>query len=164
MTTLPQIDEDYKKVLRITGLIRMIAITAVPLIIMIVIYSIIGYDLFVIVFLGIFFALVAFSIFMVIWYPTVWYNNFSFELDQSGVKINSGVITKNERFIPYDRIQDLTIQSGYFDRRYGLSSIFIETAGSSPSYQGRYYRPEGVIPGLRNPQPIVDEIKAKMGK
>ncbi len=99
-------------------------------------------------------------------YANAWYNNFSFELEKEGLRIFSGVITKTQKFIPYEKIQDITVQSGYWERRYGLSTILIETAGSAGYvYKGRVInRPEGVIPGLRDPEPIMDEIKSKMGK
>ena len=162
---MPQkVDEEYKSVLRLTSTIRMLPMTVIPLGMLIVLYSVTGLTTVSWVFLGILFALAAVSIFMIIWYPSMWYDNYSFDLEENGVKINSGVITKSEKFIPYDKIQDLTIQSGYWERRYGLSTILLETAGAAGGYQGRYYRPEGIIPGLRDPQPIADEIRAKMSK
>jgi uncharacterized membrane protein YdbT with pleckstrin-like domain len=92
-----------------------------------------------------------------------WWENFSFELENEGVRINAGVITKTQKFIPYKKIQDLTIVSGFWERRYGLSTIQIETAGTAGSYRGRA-SPEGVIPGLRAPEPIANEIRARMEK
>ena len=99
-------------------------------------------------------------------YAKAWYNNFSFELEKDGIRINSGVITKSQKYIPYEKIQDLTLRSSFWERRYNLSTILIETAGSSAIvYKGRVIqRPEGVIPGLKDPQPLMDEIRSRMGK
>jgi len=92
-----------------------------------------------------------------------WWENFSFELENEGVRINAGVITKTQKFIPYKKIQDLTIVSGFWERKYGLSTIQIETAGTAASYRGVAF-PEGIIPGLRDPEPIMNEIRARMEK
>jgi membrane protein YdbS with pleckstrin-like domain len=89
------------------------------------------------------------------------YDNFSYALQPDGVFIRSGIITKTQKIIPYKKIQNLTIVSGLLERKYGLSSIMIETAGGA-TYRGGYARPEGVIPGIREPEPIVKQIRSKM--
>jgi len=88
------------------------------------------------------------------------YDNFSYQLQSDGVFIRSGIITKTQRIIPYKKIQNLTVVSGLLERKYGLSSIMIETAGGA-IYRGVSY-PEGVIPGIREPEPIVKEIRSRM--
>jgi membrane protein YdbS with pleckstrin-like domain len=88
-----------------------------------------------------------------------WFKNFSYELDNKGVVINSGIITKSRKFIPYNKIQNLEIISGFIERRYGLSTIQLQTASAMG-----IDRNSTVIPGLRNPDPIADEIRARMEK
>ena len=93
-----------------------------------------------------------------------WFENYSYELEDTGVRINSGVITKRQKFIPYNKIQHLELVRGFLERRYGLSTIEIETAGYMGVQRGPFSRPEGEVPGLREPEPIMDEIRALMGK
>jgi membrane protein YdbS with pleckstrin-like domain len=94
-----------------------------------------------------------------------WFENFSYDLDDKGVVINSGVITKSRKFIPYNKIQNLEIISGFIERRYGLSTLQLQTASMMNVYRGPYSRgSEGQIPGLRYPDPVADEIRARMEK
>lgn len=58
------------------------------------------------------------------------YRNYKYELNETGLKKESGVIWKEYITIPYSRIQDVTIQRGPFERILGLSSLYIETAGT----------------------------------
>lgn len=86
--------------------------------------------------------------------------NYSFQLEDEGIRIISGVIRKSQKFIPYRQIEHLEIRRGIFDRHFGFSTIVIDTAG----HAGGYGPPEGMIPGLRNPDPIMEEIRIKMEK
>lgn len=61
------------------------------------------------------------------------YRNYKYELGETGLKKESGVIWKEYITIPYSRIQDVTIQRGPFERIFGLSSLYIETAGAEGS-------------------------------
>lgn len=58
------------------------------------------------------------------------YRNYKYKLDEVGLKKESGVIWKEYITIPYSRIQDVTIQRGPFERMLGLSSLYVETAGT----------------------------------
>lgn len=58
------------------------------------------------------------------------YRNYRYELGETGLKKESGVIWKKYTTIPYSRIQDVTIQRGPFERILGLSSLYVETAGT----------------------------------
>ena len=42
----------------------------------------------------------------------------------------SGWLTRSLRICPYNRIQNCTVQSGPLERKYGLASLIIYTAGS----------------------------------
>ncbi|NVM52619.1 MAG: PH domain-containing protein [Candidatus Helarchaeota archaeon] len=92
-----------------------------------------------------------------------YYQNFRFLLQEQGILIHEGVITKTERHIPYGRIQNLNIHRGYFQRKHGIATLKIETAGFTMRAGSSYGSAEGIIPGIRNPEEIVELIRPKLG-
>lgn len=67
-------------------------------------------------------------------------------LTKSFLIIREGVWSEKEIMIPIDRIQDITVKQGPLDRRFGLFSIGIQTAGSSSPTA----IPEGYVFGLQD--------------
>ena len=95
------------------------------------------------------------------WYYSAYIRNFSYKISGENILINHGVFTKIKATIPYSRIQNINIVNGVFDRMYNLSTVKIETAGSSSaaaSAQSGVIRPEGYIPGLKEPYIIEAKI------
>ncbi|KND51015.1 MAG: hypothetical protein AB202_01230 [Parcubacteria bacterium C7867-007] len=78
------------------------------------------------------------------------YQTYKYELTDLGFKKESGVIYKRYVTIPYARIQNVDINRGILDRLLGLSSLNIQTAGSSgvSQYGGTNLGAEGILPGL----------------
>ncbi len=70
------------------------------------------------------------------------YRFYKYELTEDGFKKELGVIYKKYVIIPYDRIQNVDITRGIIARIFGLSNLYIQTAGTSVS------RAEGKLPGL----------------
>ncbi|NHI91773.1 MAG: helix-turn-helix domain-containing protein [Candidatus Lokiarchaeota archaeon] len=99
-------------------------------------------------------------------YQNKYVENFSYKLTSSHLLINQGVFTKNEITIPYSRVQNINILNGIFDRKFGIYTILIETAGKSaiPSSGSGYARPEGYIPGLKDPFKFEKELKEMLDK
>ncbi|TFF99611.1 MAG: helix-turn-helix domain-containing protein [Promethearchaeota archaeon] len=95
-------------------------------------------------------------------YETAYINNFSYSFSKENIVINHGVFTKTRATIPYSRIQNINIVNGVFDRMYDLYTVKIETAGSAAAAQaaqgGGFVRPEGYIPGLKEPDIIEKKI------
>jgi putative membrane protein len=54
---------------------------------------------------------------------------FRYYLDADDIRIESGVFDRNARSIPYDRIQDVSIQQKLLPRLLGLSEVKFETGG-----------------------------------
>jgi membrane protein YdbS with pleckstrin-like domain len=165
---MTKMDEDYIKVIKIKMLLMWILMFCLPLIPAVVGLGIVSHmiegvidlpyiEVMFWVFLVILIAAPFLSLLIAGWWGRKWYENFEYELEPEGVKLQSGVWRKVRKFIPYNRIQDLAITQGVWERRYELSTILIETAG----YGGGLY-PEGVIPGLKNPEPVMDAIRSKM--
>lgn len=55
---------------------------------------------------------------------------FSWTVDADDVTIASGVISKQQRVIPFDRIQDVSIEQGLLARLFGLAKVGFETGSA----------------------------------
>ena len=102
-----------------------------------------------------------------IWYYTAYVHKFSFKITEDHIIINHGVLTQVRATIPYSRIQNINIANGVFDRMFKTFTVKIETAGSSAaaaSAQKGILRPEGYIPGLKDPNIIENKIKEMITK
>lgn len=93
--------------------------------------------------------------------------NFSFNVSENNIVIYHGVFTKTKATIPYIRIQNINIVNGVFDRFFKLYTVKIETAGTSGTISPTAIlsvRPEGHIPGLKDPNIIEDKINEMIKK
>ena len=100
-------------------------------------------------------------------YNAAYTKNFHYKISEDHIVIKHGVFTKIVATIPYSRIQNINIVNGVFDRIFKIFTVKIETAGSSgvvASAQKGRIRPEGYIPGLKNPEIIEKKIKEMMAK
>jgi len=112
---------------------------------------------------------IPFTIIMVIqiWYYTAYVHKFSYKIFEDNIVINHGVFTQVRATLPYSRIQNINIANGVFDRMFKTFTVKIETAGSTAaatSAQRGISRPEGYIPGLKEPYIIENKIKEMMTK
>jgi len=53
-------------------------------------------------------------------------SNFHYSLDSHFMVLHQGIISKQNRNVPYGRIQGVFVNQGLFDRIFGLSSLTIE--------------------------------------
>lgn len=83
------------------------------------------------------------------------WENWTFRVDRESLEMSHGWIWKNRRVVARDRIQHIDINSGPFDRRFGLVQVVVHTAGASV----------GMIPGLRpeRAKELRDELLAGRG-
>ena len=92
----------------------------------------------------------------------------SYALGKEGVLVNMGVWWKYRRTIPYGRIQHISIDQGPIEQIYkvyrvnsytaGTGSAGGSSAGSGPT------GPEGQILGVRDPEPLRNEIMKRVEK
>lgn len=61
---------------------------------------------------------------------------FSYQLGDAQLVIESGIMSRNRRSIPFDRIQDVSLEQTLLARIFGVSIVRIET-GSSGSDEGK---------------------------
>ncbi len=97
-----------------------------------------------------------------IWYEFKYVKMFSFEVLENNLVIRHGVFNRVKATIPYSRIQNINITNGVFDRMYNIFTVKVETAGFSAAASGGqsgHIKPEGYIPGLKDPTLIENKIK-----
>ena len=64
-------------------------------------------------------------------YQMIYYQRFEYELAEDSLDIASGVVSRRNREIPVDRIQNVDISRNVVQRVLGLAQINLETAGGS---------------------------------
>jgi uncharacterized protein len=67
------------------------------------------------------------------------WENWTFRITPESLEMAQGWIWKQRRIVARDRIQHVDINSGPFDRKFGLVQVVVHTAGTTV----------GMIPGLR---------------
>ncbi len=58
------------------------------------------------------------------------WSRFSWTVDADDVSISSGILNRQQRVIPFDRIQDVSIEQGLLHRALGLAKVAFETGSS----------------------------------
>ncbi len=167
-----KVDPDYKKRELLRILVRCFS-TMLPISLIFILQiglSIFYFSSLIINFIIISILIIAIIIVIIIIIANVYYNqylkNFKFYITDNDVIINHGVFRQCRASIPYCRVQNISINSTIFERRYKLYSINIETAGTS-SYpfrrrRRRYMRGEGYIVGQKDPTQIEKLLKDKI--
>ena len=65
-------------------------------------------------------------------YGVLRYLNMGYAVGEDAVAIRRGVFRKMTWIIPYEKMQAVFRRASFFQRRLGLESFFVDTAGSSP--------------------------------
>ncbi len=103
-------------------------------------------------------ALVAIGGVLYIWrWPPLSYRYLKFGVDDTGIAIESGVIWRSRIALPRVRIQHTDVSQGPLERRYGIGTLKLYTAGS------RHTKIE--LPGLNHDEAIAlrDALLAEGG-
>lgn len=84
---------------------------------------------------------------------------FSFRVGSDAIRIDSGIISRNQRTIPFDRVADVSIARGPLQRAFGLARVTLETGGSAAGQE------EGVFDGipLARAEALRDFVRARRG-
>lgn len=74
----------------------------------------------------------ALALFVLISVGFAWlaWTRFQWRIGADGIAIRSGVISRKDRVIPFDRIQDVTIEQGLVQRMLGLAKVGFETGSA----------------------------------
>ncbi|GAA4714390.1 PH domain-containing protein [Sphingomonas lutea] len=91
----------------------------------------------------------------------LYWTRFSFRVGASDIRIDSGIISRRHRSIPFDRIQDVDIKQPLFARLLGLAEVKFETGSGGGGGDGE----EAVIHAitLRRAHEIRDLVRARRG-
>ena len=57
--------------------------------------------------------------------------HFSFRVGEREIRIESGLLSRTHRSIPFDRIQDVTVEQGPVARLFGMARVRFETGASA---------------------------------
>ena len=85
----------------------------------------------------------------------LWIRNLSYEITQTDVLINKGILTKVEQSIPLRMITDFRLNRSLYDRWLAIGSIDVQTAGQSVNTTGY----EGRLSGLAEWARLHAELK-----
>lgn len=87
--------------------------------------------------IGFMFILIGFAIIALITLGfTYWaWKRFSYQIGTEEIRIESGILSRNARSIPYERIQDVSLEQSLIPRLLGISAVKFET-GSSEGDEG----------------------------
>lgn len=55
---------------------------------------------------------------------------FTWRVDEDGIAIDSGILSRNSRDIPFDRIQDVAIEQGLIARLVGIATVSFDTGSA----------------------------------
>ncbi len=82
--------------------------------------------------IGFMFILIGFAIIALITLGfTYWaWKRFSYQIGAEEIRIESGILSRNARSIPYERIQDVSLEQSLIPRLLGISAVKFETGGS----------------------------------
>ena len=66
----------------------------------------------------------------------LYWRRFEYRVGESEIRIDSGILSRTHRSVPFDRIQDVDITQGPLARVLGLARVKFETGGSSGEEEG----------------------------
>ncbi|MCY7338739.1 MAG: PH domain-containing protein [Sphingomonas bacterium] len=101
----------------------------------------------------------AISLFVVVGIFLYW-RRFEFRVGANEIRIDSGILNRLHRSIPFDRIQDVDITQGPLARLLGLARVRFETGGSAGAKQD-----DGSLDAisLARAEAIRDQVRARCG-
>lgn len=71
---------------------------------------------------------------LLVWSATAWpalaYRHAAYRLDEAGIEIRSGVLIRRVTTVPKSRVQHTDVSQGPIERRFGLGTLVIYTAGT----------------------------------
>lgn len=112
--------------------------------------------MFVLILIGVFllpgifiFAMIAY-IFSIIMTALLVHNNYHFEINASGLIVETGILHKHTVSVPFEQVQNVNIERTILDRILGFSRVSIETAGASVAgaVAGTKPKAEAYIPAV----------------
>ncbi len=90
----------------------------------------------------------------------IYWRRFTYRVGAHEIRIDSGLLSRTHRSIPFDRVQDVDISQGPLQRLLGLASVKFETGGGAAGG-----RAEGVLNGilLTRAEALREYVRARRG-
>lgn len=84
------------------------------------------------------------------------YRSWTWRMDEDEMRIASGVLVRSDTIVPFGRVQHIDIVRGPLQRRFGLGSLVLHTAGTRSAAM--------VLPGLEigEAERIRDHVRARI--
>jgi hypothetical protein len=84
------------------------------------------------------------------------YRAWSYRVDEDDLRIASGILVRSEAIVPFGRVQHIDVVRGPLQRRYGLGSLVLHTAGTRGAAM--------MLPGLElaEAERMRDHVRAKI--
>lgn len=93
---------------------------------------------------------------LVLLLPPRRYRAWAFRLDEDELRIAAGLLFRSDAIVPFGRVQHIDIVRGPLERRYGLGSLVLHTAGTRGAAM--------LLPGLEigEAERIRDHVRGKI--
>ncbi len=90
----------------------------------------------------------------------IYWRRFTFRVGPDEIRIDSGIVSRTHRSIPFDRVQDVDIEQGPISRLLGLAKVKFQTGASAGPNKD-----EGVLPGiaLARAEALRQHVRARRG-
>ena len=94
------------------------------------------------------------------WHAKAWVRRAGYALDESRFSTRSGVFFRHQAHVKLDKVQVINLSQSLFDRRHGMATLRVDTAGGNPLLQAPQVR---YLP-IAEAQGIRDFILAHLGQ
>jgi len=88
-------------------------------------------------------------------YIPAFFRTLEYTLEDDSILLKKGVFWRRRTTVPYTKITNIDITQGPVERVYKISTLHLQTAGSSTGESGKA---EVVIPGIRDCEPLKEHI------
>lgn len=82
---------------------------------------------------GVWFAILALTVWSTLYFPARKFRFAAWSLSPAGLRIHSGVWIRTVTHVPRTRVQHIDVRQGPIERRYGLATLVVHTAGTTDS-------------------------------
>lgn len=87
----------------------------------------------------------------------LFYRSFWYGVGRDGIRIQKGIFTVEDNLIPYNKVRNVRVTSGLFQRLFGISTVAIELIGYTESDII-----ESEISGIENGEDLAKKIIKKV--
>lgn len=83
-------------------------------------------------------------------WPAIYYRHASYIVDANGIEIREGVVWRAVTNVPRSRVQHTDVSQGPLERRYGVATLVIHTAGTEDAVVTQHGLPHATAIAIRD--------------